>query len=137
MNTTIEQAIAAWLAALSDFAGIRIHAGQSDEEIPNDRPVIYVVCNSTNSPASSLYSAAVQIVISTPEVIVDNLSVHKSLVASLRAALRETENMADHFPSSTLCAGAVLNKWDDAQDNGRWTTAADITLGIVDRLAVI
>ncbi len=137
MNTTIEQSLAAWLASITAFAGISIHAGQSDEEIPNDDPVIYIVCNSTSSPAPSLYSASVQVVISTPEVIADNLAVHKGLVASLRDAFREAEHLADYFPSSTFCAGAVLNKWDDSQDAGRWTTAADITVGIVDRLAVI
>ena len=136
MNTTIEQAIAAWIASLSAFARIAIHAGQSDEEIPNDIPVIYVVCNNTESPAPSLYSASVQIIISTPEVIVDNLDVHQSLVASMRTALREVDGFPDFFPASTRCAGAVINKWDDAQDSGRWTTAADLTLGIVDALAV-
>lgn len=135
MNTTIEQAIAAWLASVSAFTGIAIHAGQSDEEIPNDYPVIYIVCNSTDSPAPSLYSAAVQVVISTPEIIADNLDVHKSLVASLRTLLREADGMAAFFPDSTRCVGAVINKWDDAQDSGRWTTAADLTLGIVDTLA--
>jgi len=137
MNTTIEQAIANWLESIAAFAGITIHPGQSDEEIPNDREMIYVVCNNTESPAPSLYSASVQIVISTPELIEGNLAVHKSIVASLRTALREADAMAEYFPDSTRCVGAVLNKWDDAQDSGRWTTAADITLGIVDALAVI
>lgn len=135
MNTTIEQAIAAWLASINTLSSTAIHAGQSDEEIPNDYPVIYVVCNSTESPAPSLYSANVQVVISTPEVIVGNLAVHEALVASLRSTLREADQMAGFFPSSTRCVGAVINKWDDAQDSGRWTTAADLTLGIVDALA--
>ena len=137
MNTTIEQAIADWLASLETFAGITIHPGQSDEEIPNDREMIYVVCNGTESPAPSLYSASVQIVISTPELIEGNLAIHKSIVASLRTALREADIMESFFPESTRCVGAVLNKWDDSQDGGRWTTAADITLGIIDSLAVI
>lgn len=136
MNTTIEQAIAAWLASVSAFVGITIHAGQSDEEIPNDYPVIYVICNNTESPAHSLYSATAQIIISTPEIITSNLEAHKSLVAGLRALLREADGMASFFPDSTRCVGAAINKWDDSQDGGRWTTAADITLGIVDKLAV-
>jgi hypothetical protein len=137
MNTTIEQAIAAWLGSLATFAGITIHPGQSDEEIPNDREMIYVVCNNTESPAPSLYSASIQIVISTPELIEGNLVVHKSIVSSLRTALREADGVAAFFPDSTRCVGAALNKWDDAQDSGRWTTAADITLGIIDTLAII
>jgi len=136
MNTTIEQAIASWIASLSAFAGVLIHAGQSDEEIPNDLPIIYVVCNNTESPAPSLYSSAVQVIISTPEIIADNLDVHKSLIASMRTALREVDGFAAFFPESTRCVGAVINKWDDSQDSGRWTTAADLTLGIVDMLAV-
>lgn len=137
MNTTIEQAIAAWLASLAAFTSIPIHAGQSDEEIPNETPVIYVVCNSTSSPAPSLYSASVQVVISTPELIAGNLAVHQAIVAHLRTAFREADAIAYFFPPATPCAGAVLHKWDDSQENGRWTTAADITLGIVDRLAAI
>jgi len=136
MNTTIEQAIAAWLASVSAFASIAIHAGQSAEEIPNDYPVIYVVCHNTESPAHSLYSAIVQVIISTPEIIEGNLAVHTSLVSSLRDLLREADAMAQFFPDSTCCVGAAINKWDDSQDSGRWTTAADITLGIVDKLAV-
>lgn len=136
MNTTIEQAIAAWIASLSAFAGIMIHAGQSDEEIPNDLPVIYVVCNNTTSPALSLYSANVQVIISTPEIIVDNIDVHKSLVDSMRTALREMDGFASFFPASTHCAGATINKWDDSQDGGRWTTAAELTVGIIDMMAV-
>ena len=136
MNTTIEQAIAAWLASVSAFASIAIHAGQSAEEIPNDYPVIYVVCNNTESPAHSLYSAIVQVIISTPEIIEGNLAVHTSLVSSLRDLLREADAMAQFFPDSTCCVGAAINKWDDSQDSGRWTTAADMTLGIVDKLAV-
>lgn len=136
MNTTIEQAIADWLASIGSLVGAEIHAGQSDEEIPNDYPVIYVVCNSTESPAPSLYSATVQVIISTPEIIEDNLAVHKTLVAGLRALLREADGMASFFPDSTRCVGAVINKWDDAQDGGRWTTAADLTLGVIDTLAV-
>ena len=136
MNTTIEQAIAAWLESIAAFDGLTIRDGQSDEEIPNDRIVIYVVCNSTKSPARSLYSAGVQVIISTPEIIQDNWTVHQSLVTSMRTLLREAESMASFFPDSTRCVGAVLNKWDDSQDGGRWTTAADMTLGIVDTLAV-
>lgn len=136
MNTTIEQAVAAWLASLAAFAGVVIRAGQSEDEIPNDAPVLYVVCNSTESPAPSLYSAAVQVIASTPEIIADNLAVHQALVAALRAALREHDGFDTFFPPSTRCVGAALAKWDDSQDGGRWTTAADITLGIVDALAV-
>lgn len=132
MNTTIEQAVADWLDSLETFAGITIHPGQSDEEIPNDREMIYVICNNTESPAPSLYSASVQIIISTPELIDGNLIVHKSLVSGLRESLKNAGGMADYFPDSARCVGAVINKWDDSQDDGRWTTAADLTLGIVD-----
>jgi hypothetical protein len=137
MNTTIEKAFAEWLASFSGFEGINIHPGQSDEEIPNDEAIVYIVCNSTNSPASSLYIASVQIVISTPEVIEGNIEVHKGIVESLRTAFRQAELLSSFFPSTIVCMGSVLNKWDDAQNDGRWTTAADITVGIVDRLAVI
>lgn len=136
MNTTVEQAIAAWLESLATFAGITIHPGQSDEEIPNDREMIYVVCNSTQSPAPSRYYASVQIVITTPEIIEGNLAVHTSLVSAMRTALREGNGFGSFFPDSTRCSGAVINKWDDSQDSGRWTTSADITLGIKDMLAV-
>lgn len=136
MNTTVEQAIAAWLESLATFEGITIHPGQSDEEIPNDRVMIYVVCNNTESPAPSLYYANVQIVISTPEIIDGNLAVHNSLVSAMRTSLREGDGFESFFPSSTRCVGAVVNKWDDSQDSGRWATAADITVGVKDILAV-
>jgi len=132
MNTIIEQSVAAWLGSLPGFAAIQIHAGQSDEEIPNDSPIVYVVCNSTESPARSLYTAGVQIVVSTPEIIQGNLAVHQSIITALRDALRSSDVMSTFFPPSTVCAGASLGKWDDSQDNNRWTTAVSITLGIVD-----
>ena len=133
MNTTLEKAVAAWLASVPAFSGVFIHAGQSEEEIPNDYPVIYVVCNVTESPARTLYVAAVQIIISTPEIIVGNLSVHESLVEALREVLLSADSIEGFFPETTRCVGAELGKWDDAQDEGRWITAAALTLGIVDR----
>ena len=135
MNVVIEQSVAAWIKADRAFDGVAIHAGQSDQEIPNDYPVIYVVCNNTESPALSLYSANVQIVISTPEIIVGNLSIHESIVESLRELLRTADSMEKNFPLSARCVGACINKWDDSQDSGRWTTAASLTLGIIDMLA--
>jgi len=131
MNTTIEQALADWLASKSAFDGITIHPGQSDEEIPNDLVMIYIVCSNTESPANRLYVASVQIVITTPECT-GSLGDHKALVASLKAALFDAEEIADFFPSGTACKGASLNFWADAQDSNRWTTSADMTFGIVD-----
>lgn len=131
MNTTIEQALAAWLATIPAFAGITIHPGQSDDEIPNDLVMIYVVCGNTESPANRLYVASVQIVVTTPECT-GSLENHKSLVANLKTALGDAEEIANYFPSATPCKGASINFWTDSQDSGRWTTAADLTLGVVD-----
>ena len=131
MNTTIEQAVADWLASLTAFSGITIHPGQSDEEIPNDLVMIYVVCASTESPAPSLYVASVQVVITTPEVT-GSIEDHKALVASLKTTLKNAEGMVAYFPEATKCGGATINFWTDAQESGRWTTAADLTLGIVE-----
>jgi hypothetical protein len=132
MNTTIERAFAAWLKSLTAFANVAIHAGQSEEEIPNDYPVIYVVCSGTDAPASMLYVGSVSVVISTPEILDDGLTQHDQLVANMRTALRDTSAIPAFFPPAVTCAGVELNKWDDQQDGGRWTTAADITVGVID-----
>lgn len=132
MNTTIERAVAAWLKSLIVFANVAIHAGQSDEEIPNDYPVIYVVCTGTDSPASMLYVCAVSIVISTPEIIEEGLLQHDQLVADMRASLKDLQSIPAFFPPAYTCAGVELNKWDDQQDSGRWTTAADLTVAVID-----
>lgn len=132
MNTTIERAIAAWLKSLTAFASVAIHAGQSEEEIPNDYPVIYVVCSGSDSPASLLYVSNVSVVISTPEVIEEGLLQHDQIVADMRAALKDLQAIPSFFPPAYTCAGVELNKWDDQQEDGRWTTASELTVGVID-----
>lgn len=132
MNTTIERAIAAWLKSLAAFANVAIHAGQSEEEIPNDYPVIYVVCSGSDSPASLLYVSNVSVVISTPEIIEEGLLQHDQIVADMRAALKDLQAVPSFFPPAYTCAGVDLNRWDDQQEDGRWTTAAELTVGVID-----
>jgi len=132
MNLTVEKAITDWLKSLSEFEGVIIHPGQFDEEIPNDEAFVVVICADTDAPASTLYVAPVIITISTPEMIEGGLELHKNLVASLKAALKLDDNFTAFFPADSQCVGAELLKWNDQQDDGRWTTSADLTLGIIE-----
>ncbi|MEY3726452.1 MAG: GTPase, partial [Chloroflexota bacterium] len=74
MNLQIEQSVRDWLASLEAFEGIAIHCGQSDDEIPNDEPLIMVACEDINTPAPTLYVASVRLIVSTPSVMADALT---------------------------------------------------------------
>jgi hypothetical protein len=132
MNLTVEKSLTDWLKSLAEFAGLYIHAGQTDEEIPNDYPVIYVIAAETDSPANTLYVSPVQIIVSTPEIIEDSFQTHADLVAKLKAAIKTADNFTGFFPQDAQCVGAELNKWNDQQDDGRWTTSAELTLGVIE-----
>jgi len=136
MNMQVEEAVAAWLTETNLFNDAVIVRGQYDQEVPNDRVVIYVACENTDSPATALYLASVRIIISSPAVIEDSLEEHNIYCLSLRSALRTASTMAPHFAAVSIdCRGAVLNNWADSQDNNRWLSQANLTIGIVDLLA--
>jgi len=132
MNLLIEQSVRDWLADLEAFEGIAIHCGQSDEEIPNDAPLIMVACEDINAPAPTLYIASVRLIVSTPSVMADALTDHRNLVASLRSTLNDAETMADFFPEGITCAGASVNTWNESQSNDRWMSQVNLTLGMVE-----
>lgn len=136
MNLPTEQAIAMWLSDNNPFDSAVILKGQSDEEVPNDKVIVYVACENTESSALSLYLASVRIIISSPAVIEDNIEVHRTYCLALRAILKNASGMVPYFANESLgCRGAVLNKWADSQDNQRWLSEASLTIGIVDLLA--
>jgi hypothetical protein len=136
MNLPTEQAVAMWLADSGYFNDAIILKGQNDEEVPNDKAVIYVACENTDSPATALYLASVRIIISSPAVIEDSLEDHRVTCLALRAVLRNAATMVTPFASESIaCRGAVLNNWADSQDKNRWLSQASLTIGIVDLLA--
>ena len=136
MNLPTEQAVASWLTASGQFADAVILKGQSDEEVPNDKVVIYVACENTDTSAPSLYLASVRIILSSPAVIDGSLDAHRAICLSLRAILKNAAGMVPYFTNQYLkCCGAVLNNWADSQDNQRWLSQANLTIGIVDLLA--
>ena len=132
MNLQVEQSVRDWLASLEAFEGIAIHCGQSDEEIPNDEPLITVACEDLNTPAATLYIASVRVIVSSPSVIDGSLDSHRSLVASLRSTLGDAEAMAEFFPIGITCAGASVNTWNESQGGDRWLSQVIMTLGLVE-----
>lgn len=132
MNLQVEQSVRDWLASLEAFEGIAIHCGQSDEEIPNDEPLITVACEDINTPALTLYIASVRVIVSSPSVIDGSLDSHRSLVASLRSTLADAEAMANFFPEGITCAGASVNTWNESQGGDRWLSQVNLSLGLVE-----
>ncbi|MFZ9905452.1 MAG: hypothetical protein ACO3GE_08620 [Steroidobacteraceae bacterium] len=132
MNLQIEQSVSDWLASLEAFEGIAIHCGQSDQEIPNDEPLIMVACEDINNPAPTLVSASVRVIVSTPSVIADSFNDHRNLVASLRNALNNDIGTLPEYSSYLLIAGAAVNGWNESQSNDRWLSQVNLTLGMVE-----
>ena len=137
MNMEIETAVAAWIGSISDLMGMAIHPGQTDEEIPNDEPVIFVACDSAAATAPSLYIASVKIIISSPVVITGSLAAHKAAVAILRSSISDSAAIANQFAQPLSCRGGSMSGWDDSRTQTHWTTEITLTLGIVDESAVI
>lgn len=136
MNMQVEQAVAMWLADTNLFNDAVILKGQYDDEVPNDKIIIYVACENTDSPAAALYLASVRLIISSPAVIENNIEEHNTYCLALRSALRTASTMVPYFANESIkCCGAILNNWADSQDNQRWLSQANLTIGIVDLLA--
>jgi len=135
MNLTTETAVAAWLSSLTAFDGVLIHHGQSAEEIPNDETFILVACDNASTTAKSLFIARVRIIVSSPCVIDDSLTTHRTLSTALRSALNDIATLAGFFDDSVHCAGASLDRWNDTQSDQTWLTEALLSIGLVDTAA--
>lgn len=138
MNLQVEQAVAMWLSDNNPFDSTVILRGQSDQEVPNDRVITYVACETTESPATALYLASVRIILSSPAVMEGSLESHRVYCQALRAILKIASTMVPYFTDESIgcrCVGAVLNNWADSQDNQRWLSEANLTIGLVDLLA--
>ena len=135
MNSEVENSIAMWLMSLPAFKGVRIHAGQTDEEIPGDESCLFVVCDSADSPAPSLMVAGIKLAISTPVIMPGMLSAHQKLVSILRSSLANTNDAAAFFPPTlTLCGYAISGK-SEQRDATHWISEVSLTAGLVDLLA--
>ena len=128
MNIPVESSLAAWLRSQPAFDGIPVHTGQSAETIPQDQSVLLAGCESTEAVARGFYKATASIVLVTPSVIEGSLEAHAALADSLRSSLLAATDLADAFAPALTLAGADLRSVDDTQSDGRWVTAAALTI---------
>jgi hypothetical protein len=132
MNLEVESSLAAWLRALPAFDGIPVHTGQSSDPIPNDQPVLIVGVESTEAVVRGLYKVSATIVLTTPAVVEAALETHAALAGSLKTSLLAADLLADSFAAPLTLAGADLRTWSESQQDGRWLTTAQLTLGLVE-----
>lgn len=132
MNLLIEQSIKEWLENAETLSEAVIHCGQSDEETPNDGPLITVSCEETSIQAETLYRATVRIIIASPCVIEGSLTAHRAMVASLRAVLKDASTISSFFPKPLQCVGAAISAIAESQGNQKWLSSVSLTVGIVE-----
>ena len=132
MNIGVETSLAAWLRATPAFDGIPVHTGQSSDPIPNDQPVLIVGVESTEAIVRGLYKVTASIVLATPSVVEAALETHAALASSLKTSLLAADQLADSFAAPLTLAGADLRIWSESQQDGRWITTAQLTLGLVE-----
>ena len=132
MNLLIEQSVKEWLESDATLNAAIIHCGQSDDEIPNDGPLITVSCEDTSIQAPTLYLATVRLIIASPCVMEDSLSSHRAIVASLRTILKNAATISDYFPAPLQCVGAAISNIAESQSNQKWLSSISLTVGIVE-----
>ena len=130
MNLIVETSIAAWLRSLPEFEGVAIHAGQSDEEIPGDQPVLIAACEQDELVGEGLHRITGRLIISSPGHL--EVETHTQLVSSLREIIYGISSLSDHMPESAHLAGAVLNSFSESQTDGRRFATAEIILGVAE-----
>ena len=130
MNLLIEESLQSWLRSLEAFDGLAVHTGQSNDEIPNDQPVLIVGCDQVELIGGPYHKASATILLSTPSHL--DLDQHRSLVTSLRQILTSASGLEDAFPPTATLAGAVLNSFSESQSDSRWTCTATLGLGLIE-----
>lgn len=132
MNLEVETSLAAWLRSQPAFDGIPVHTGQSSDPIANDQPVLIVGVESTEAIVRGLYKVSASIVLATPSVVEAALDTHAALADSLKTSLLAADQLAASFAAPLTLAGADLRTWSESQQDGRWITTAQLTLGLVE-----
>lgn len=128
MNLIFEQALISWLKSIDGFEGVAIHAGQSDEEIPGDQPVIIATADNDELVGEGLHRITARLLVSTPGHI--ETDTHSQLVSALRGTIDQVEDLSGHMPEDLAIAGAVLNAFGEAQMNSRRMASAELIFGL-------
>ncbi len=132
MNAALELAIRDWLLADPDLADLTILTGQSAETIPGDQTVVFVSCENTDTLALKHYKVRAQLIVSTPALIEDSLFAHQGISGAVKASLLTISGLVSFLPSGLILAGADLNSFGDSIGSERWTTAADLSLAVIE-----
>jgi hypothetical protein len=130
MTLEVQHAIAELFRTADEFDGIAIHASSDDKEIPGDQPALVVVCDNAESPVAGLYRATVQITLSTPCLLQDGLETHRTLASVLRQHLGDLAQLSTHLPATLAYSGRHLSSWADSREDERWTTTAELVVGV-------
>lgn len=129
MNIPVETSLAAWLRSLDAFDGIPVHTGQSADTIPQDQPVLIVNCENVEVPAAGLYRATVQFSLTTPAVLEDSASLHRSLSVALLGSL-DISSADSFFQSPIALSGYHINQVSETREDSSFFTTAEVFVGV-------
>lgn len=140
MNASIEQGLKTYaetaLAAL--FATIDpapiLDTGQSGEIMPAEKQTVIFNVKACPKDAGKLYTAELEVVVSTPAIAAFTVANHRALVAGVEPIM-EPENEADfsdaiEAAADAITAGIFFAGPVEVQHSGRWNTVLNYKLGI-------